>query len=435
MKFEMKFHQDSQNICVLNIRKMAMFLWIVFTSMSMVDGKNKPKCSVCTEIVLNFQKGLVSTAKSNFGGGNTKWEEKSLGSYSTSEVRLVEILEHICDDSSKECHPVLEEYEELVEKYWFQELAQKKDTNFYNFFCIDHVQACCPNNTYGPDCSQCPGGIDQPCSGNGKCLGEGTREGSGKCQCTSGYQGDLCNQCKDGFYEESKNDTHTVCKVCHIACKNTCWESGPKGCDECKSGWLANEDDGCQDINECLSDPCEENQYCTNTQGSYTCFTCDEACLSCTGPGSYKCEECNTGFTLNEETKECLDINECEKDSSLCEGEHTVCKNKPGNYECVCKVGYEMKDGSCVELPKEIYKSSKKIAQPPNLAEQLKKNISKRKELDWAKFKDIPSITGHFLVMAFYGISCRFASSSHLVTIALSLLMIIHVLWFATNSR
>ena len=32
-------------------------------------------------IYLLFWQGLLKTAKSNFGGGNTKWEEKSLGKY------------------------------------------------------------------------------------------------------------------------------------------------------------------------------------------------------------------------------------------------------------------------------------------------------------------------------------------------------------------
>lgn len=41
--------------------------------------------------------------------------------------------------------------------------------------------------------------------------GEGTREGTGKCNCDSGYQGDLCDECKDAFFEESKNDTHITC--------------------------------------------------------------------------------------------------------------------------------------------------------------------------------------------------------------------------------
>lgn len=126
--------------------------------------------------------------------------------------------------------------------------------------------------------------------------GEGTREGTGKCKCDTGYQGDLCDECKDGFFEESKNDTHTQCTVCHMSCKSTCWEAGPKGCDECKSGWTASEEEGCQDEDECVDTPCEENQYCTNTQGSFHCATCHRACHGCHGYGSQKCVECKEGY-------------------------------------------------------------------------------------------------------------------------------------------
>ena len=34
----------------------------------------------------------------------------------------------------------------------------------------------------------------QICSGNGKCKGEGTRKGNGKCACDTGYGGDTCNR-------------------------------------------------------------------------------------------------------------------------------------------------------------------------------------------------------------------------------------------------
>ena len=33
--------------------------------------------------------------------------------------------------------------------------------------------------------------------------------------------------------------------ACHESCKSTCWEGGPKGCDECKSGWKTSEEEGC----------------------------------------------------------------------------------------------------------------------------------------------------------------------------------------------
>ncbi|XP_055883439.1 cysteine-rich with EGF-like domain protein 2-B isoform X2 [Biomphalaria glabrata] len=333
---------------LLRVWKIFLFLRLTLSS-SIVEGKTKPNCNVCKDIVSNFHKGLASTAKSNFGGGNTKWEEKSLKSYAISEVRLVEIMEHLCDEGAKECHSVVEEHEELVERYWFKEFAQKRDTDFYKYFCIENMKACCPNNTYGPNCSQCPGDVDRPCNGQGYCQGEGTREGDGKCNCNSGYRGDICEECRDGFFEESKNDTHTVCKVCHIACKNTCWEGGPKGCDECKDGWLVDEEQGCIDVNECLTDPCEENQFCTNTQGSYTCFSCDDACVSCTGAGPDKCQECSSGYTVNQDTNICQDTNECEEDSSLCQGEHLLCRNKPGSYDCQCESGYQLQDGVCIK--------------------------------------------------------------------------------------
>ncbi|GFO44472.1 cysteine-rich with egf-like domain protein 2 [Plakobranchus ocellatus] len=183
--------------------------------------------------------------------------------------------------------------------------------------------------------------------------GEGTREGTGECRCDSGYKGDMCLECKDGFYEESSNETHTICKVCHISCKNICTEGGPKGCDECKKGWQEDEELGCQDIDECATAPCEENQYCSNTQGSYTCFTCDVACDSCTGAGPKKCKECSTGFTFNEDSTECLDDNECSADPSLCSGENEMCKNTPGTYECVCQTGFVRRDNVCVTAPKD----------------------------------------------------------------------------------
>ncbi len=49
---------------------------------------------------------IKKTAKSNFGGGNTDWEEKNLGTYAFSETRLIEITESVCSDSDKEVNCV-----------------------------------------------------------------------------------------------------------------------------------------------------------------------------------------------------------------------------------------------------------------------------------------------------------------------------------------
>lgn len=40
--------------------------------------------------------GMKETEKANFGGGNTAWEEASIGKFATSETRLVEVLEYTC---------------------------------------------------------------------------------------------------------------------------------------------------------------------------------------------------------------------------------------------------------------------------------------------------------------------------------------------------
>lgn len=56
------------------------------------------------------------------------------------------------------------------------------------------------------------------------------------------------------------------------------------------------EEDGCQDVDECPTSPCQDNQYCTNTQGSYHCATCHRSCDGCHGYGSNKCEDCKEGY-------------------------------------------------------------------------------------------------------------------------------------------
>lgn len=39
---------------------------------------------------------------------------------SYSEIRLVEIVEGLCDSSSFECNHMVEEHEELFETWWFK---------------------------------------------------------------------------------------------------------------------------------------------------------------------------------------------------------------------------------------------------------------------------------------------------------------------------
>jgi len=92
-----------------------------------------------------------------------------------------------------------------------------------------------------------------------------------------------------------------------MSCQSTCWEAGPKGCDECKKGWTSSETDGCQDIDECADSPCDENQYCSNNQGSYLCATCHKACRGgCSSYGADKCDECKSGYRKQEGSENCV---------------------------------------------------------------------------------------------------------------------------------
>ena len=50
----------------------------------------KTECEACKDLQKAIQTNLEKTRKQNFGGGNTKWEEKSLGAWETSETRLIQ---------------------------------------------------------------------------------------------------------------------------------------------------------------------------------------------------------------------------------------------------------------------------------------------------------------------------------------------------------
>ncbi|XP_032217761.1 cysteine-rich with EGF-like domain protein 2 isoform X2 [Nematostella vectensis] len=327
----------------------------------------KESCDTCSEIVEAFYKGMEKTVKANFGGGNTDWEERKLGSYARSETRLVEIVESLC--GSSECHAMVEEHEEALEKWWFK--LQDKDKDLKVWFCINEIKVCCPNGTYGAECKECPGGKSSPCNEHGDCQGAGTRSGSGKCDCHSGYEGDACDECTDDYYEDKGDDGKMSCKACHESCFGGCHGGTAKDCSACKSGWEQSEEEGCKDVDECQEvDKCSGGEYCVNEPGSFRCEACHESCKgNCSGEGPKACQECNSGYNMTEE-EGCKDYDECAADTSnsLCSpGEY--CKNSPGSFECKacdpacetcigdgpgscskCSVGYQMKDNKCTDV-------------------------------------------------------------------------------------
>ena len=343
------------------------------------------KCSKCRKISNQFKDGLLKTAKSNFGGGNTDWEEKKLKGFAASETRLIEIIEPMCD-SDKFCSLFLENQEETIENWWFrnadllrkgsttEESAAKIASILEEFLCIKETSVCCPNGTYGPNCTPCPSAISGiPCSGKGKCDGDGTRSGSGKCSCNVGYVGDLCSSCATGYFSDSDNDDEVVCTSCETNCAE-CNSAGPGKCSKCHSGYIlsnsGDETGRCLDIDECDTEvsPCvSPSTYCQNIPGSYKCVSCDKSCdeEGCRGSGPGACiGGCSTGYKKVEDgdISRCEDVDECteaeELGKNLCGSANEgvsptpVCINTPGSFKCGCsEEGYEFNEGTC-SLPK-----------------------------------------------------------------------------------
>ncbi|XP_058596939.1 protein disulfide isomerase CRELD2 isoform X2 [Neofelis nebulosa] len=204
-------------------------------------AKKATPCKRCRELVDKFNQGMVDTAKKNFGGGNTAWEEKALSKYEFSEVRLLEIMESLCGSSDFDCHSMLEEHEERLEAWWLR--LKKEYPDLFEWFCVKTLEVCCSPGTYGPDCLACQGGSQRPCSGNGHCSGDGSRQGDGSCQCHPGYQGATCTDCVDGYFSSLRNETHSICTACDESCK-MCTGPTNRDCGQCQEGW-AREDGAC----------------------------------------------------------------------------------------------------------------------------------------------------------------------------------------------
>ncbi|XP_007888454.1 protein disulfide isomerase CRELD1 isoform X1 [Callorhinchus milii] len=326
-----------------------VFRLLLYASLSLlvqqsVASKQNP-CQMCRHITENFKKGMEKTANKNFGGGNTDWESKNLARYKISETRLLEIMETLCESLNFDCNQMVEQNEEHLEKWWFKQ--QEAHPDLLQWLCLDTIKVCCPPGTFGPDCSSCKDRATKPCSGYGKCDGDGTRSGTGLCDCEHGYTGSTCLECADGFFEESRNESHLVCHECYTSCKKC---TGPEDykCRDCKTGWVLH-DNKCVDIDECGTElaRCTAGQYCVNGEGSYECRACDLACLTCMGGGPGRCKKCNKGYLM--QGAKCMDIDECNSEVLRCTGKHEECKNTDGGFTCVCIDSYSKKDGVCIE--------------------------------------------------------------------------------------
>ncbi|KAF0992879.1 hypothetical protein HZS_3711, partial [Henneguya salminicola] len=224
---------------------------------------------------------------------------------------------------------------------WFFKL-RKDDIDLFQYICIQKSQACCPLNHYGKKCQHCLGFVnDTMCSGHGKCIGEGTRKGSGECECEGNYNGSMCEKCSDNSYLGEDG----LCQSCHQSCADSCVNNTVEGCQgACKIGWTKGPDGICVDVDECSSNThtCRPDQRCLNVPGRHYCRNCYKSCLTCNGDEANRCLICKPGYVKTQENT-CVDVDECLENTHDCK-ETTYCHNKEGGFECkkcskACKGG------------------------------------------------------------------------------------------------
>nr|XP_018667928.2 uncharacterized protein LOC104265851 isoform X1 [Ciona intestinalis] len=179
-----------------------------------------------------------------------------------------------------------------------------------------------------------------PCQNEGTCeLDDDTEEGW-KCECASGWTGQVCDEdldeCEDepcenegkcstpefdmyscecpvGFSGENCETNIDDCKSSPCQNEGSCEDGVDRYDCECVEGYTG---EHCEtDINECDSNPCQHEGTCTDQVGSFNC-----SCLD-----GYEGTQCET------------DINECQ--SSPCHNDAT-CRDGVAKYECVCTDGF-----------------------------------------------------------------------------------------------
>ncbi|XP_059924957.1 protein disulfide isomerase CRELD1 isoform X2 [Gadus macrocephalus] len=130
-----------------------------------------------------------------------------------------------------------------------------------------------------------------------------------------------------------------ACASCSLQDKNRCLE--------CEAGWTLYHNT-CIDIDECgtAQGRCPPDTYCANTEGSYHCRECDQACGSCMGSGPARCRKCAAGYRLT--GAKCLDVDECGETSLPCLGLDELCTNLEGSFLCDCADGFIRKNNVCV---------------------------------------------------------------------------------------
>ncbi|XP_030647438.1 LOW QUALITY PROTEIN: sushi, nidogen and EGF-like domain-containing protein 1 [Chanos chanos] len=241
----------------------------------------------------------------------------------------------------------------------------------------------CPYRFTGKHCEV---GKPDPCASS-PCLNGGTcfhYIGKYKCECAGSYSGRHCEINRGSAHTSQVLDCGPPLKVKHAEVQFSSTTPGSVALYVCHSGYTAvpratqsvcgvqgswSQPPVCEEINECLSQPCLNGATCRDRVASYLCecedgFTgqhCQtdlDECLSepckhggtCEDqPGSYFCH-CQQGYT----GQDCeIEQDSCESNPCLNGG---VCRGYRRNHLCVCKEGFfgdrcQMLENPCVLQP------------------------------------------------------------------------------------
>ncbi|KAH9487821.1 hypothetical protein Btru_068339, partial [Bulinus truncatus] len=166
----------------------------------------------------------------------------------------------------------------------------------------------CDDSHFGPSCASSCTCVTQ----NSKCD-----KTNGSCICNAGWQGTTCAFDMD----ECSSGQHNC-----IGAESCINAVGSFQCN-CSAGYTGL-GSACQDINECLQNPCKLNETCVNNNGSFTC-------------------PCKDGYQPSVPGGNCVDIDECVVSKPCTQ----VCTNTVGGHVCGCNAGYLMdENGKCVSL-------------------------------------------------------------------------------------
>uniref|UniRef100_A0A8C8DVM8 Growth arrest-specific protein 6 n=1 Tax=Oryzias sinensis TaxID=183150 RepID=A0A8C8DVM8_9TELE len=156
-----------------------------------------------------------------------------------------------------------------------------------------------------------------PCSATGTVRCE-DKKGDFLCHCFTGWTGAAC--------EEDVNECSTANGGCDHECNNTV---GSYRC-SCRQGYRLDGRHMCRDVDECQDNGVCGTARCENTEGGFNC-------------------SCDMGYVYDNESKSCVDVDECE--ASVCAGE---CLNTPGSFRCFCDGRLGLKLGQDLSSCKNI---------------------------------------------------------------------------------